>query len=189
MLFLLLLTKIKNMKKVFQTIIDKGNGNCMQSVVASLFDLELSDVPHFLEHDNPNGLLTQFFLDRSYGSCFFENRESTEFLWHMSHRPPIDELNKHVEESIAKNEAMRTNQPTFKEVAKYDGGVNGYFYAVVKSQTFEDTTHAVICDLDLNIIHDPNPNGNALKLKECDILRIMLTKDFYIDFDGKFIAY
>lgn len=175
------------MKKVFQTIVDAGNGNCMQAVVASLFDLELQEVPHFLEHDNPNGLLTQFFIDRGYSSCFYENRESTEYLWHKNNRPPITAENEYVYRMIDKNDAMRTNQPTFKEVAAYDGGVNGYFYAVVNSQTFKDTTHAVVCDLDMNIVHDPNPNGAALKLKESDILRIMLTKDFYVDFDGQFV--
>lgn len=177
------------MKKVYQTIIDSEKGNCMQATVASLFDLNLDDVPHFLEHPNPNGLMMQFFLDRGHGSCFYENRESTEFLWHMNHRPPIDERNKDVEESLRRSEEMRKNQPTFKQVAAYDGGINGYFYAVVKSQTFEDTTHAVVCDLDMNIVHDPNPNGNALKLKESDILRIMLTKNFYVDFDGQFVKY
>ena len=36
------------MKKVFQTRISKNNGNCAQAVVASLFDLELDDVPDFV---------------------------------------------------------------------------------------------------------------------------------------------
>ena len=29
---------------------------------------------------------------------------------------------------------------------KYDGGINGYFYASVPSQTFENGTHAVVVD-------------------------------------------
>ena len=36
------------MKKVYQTIVDKGLGNCMQAVIASLLDLELIEVPNFI---------------------------------------------------------------------------------------------------------------------------------------------
>ena len=37
------------MNKVYQTIIEKGNGNCLQASIASLLELELHLVPHFLE--------------------------------------------------------------------------------------------------------------------------------------------
>lgn len=35
------------MKKVFQTIVDKNKGDCMRAAVASLFDMEIEQVPHF----------------------------------------------------------------------------------------------------------------------------------------------
>src|SRR5574337_469578 len=35
------------MTPVFQTVVDKGRGNCHQAAIASLFDLELSQVPNF----------------------------------------------------------------------------------------------------------------------------------------------
>ena len=35
------------MKPVDQTIIDKNTGNCHQAIIASIFELELSQVPHF----------------------------------------------------------------------------------------------------------------------------------------------
>ena len=54
-------------------------------------------------------------------------------------------------------------------------GVNGYFYAIVMSKTFEDTRHAVIIDSDLVIVHDPNPNGLCLGLCGDDILYILVT--------------
>lgn len=38
------------MIKVYQTIIDKGHGNCVQAAIASLFELRLEKVPHFLEY-------------------------------------------------------------------------------------------------------------------------------------------
>ena len=47
-------------------------------------------------------------------------------------------------------------------------GKNGYFYAIVHSQTFNNTQHAVVIDKHLNIIHDPNPNGKCLKLNHND---------------------
>lgn len=36
------------MTPVFQSIVDKGRGDCMRAAVASLFDLELVQVPHFI---------------------------------------------------------------------------------------------------------------------------------------------
>ena len=35
------------MKKVYQTIIDPENGNCMEACIASLLEINLSDVPTF----------------------------------------------------------------------------------------------------------------------------------------------
>lgn len=37
------------MKPVKQTIIDKDNGNCLQAAVASILELELYEVPHFID--------------------------------------------------------------------------------------------------------------------------------------------
>ena len=36
------------MKPVNQTIIDKENGNCLQAAVASILELDLEEVPHFI---------------------------------------------------------------------------------------------------------------------------------------------
>lgn len=73
---------------------------------------------------------------------------------------------------------------TLKDVLEYDGGVNGYFYASVPSQTFPGVTHAVIIDKEGNVVHDPNPNGLCLKLTAKDIIQVMTTKRFYITEDG-----
>lgn len=35
------------MKPVFQSCVDKNKGDCLRAVVASVFDLELDQVPHF----------------------------------------------------------------------------------------------------------------------------------------------
>ena len=78
--------------------------------------------------------------------------------------------------------------PTIEEVALFDGGINGYFYASVDSQTFENGSHAVIVDTRLNIVHDPNPNGLALKLKPEDVQGIITVRDWHINFDGEFVT-
>ena len=36
------------MIKVFQTVVDKDKGNCMQAAIASMFELDLSQVPNFI---------------------------------------------------------------------------------------------------------------------------------------------
>lgn len=142
------------MKKVYQTIVDKGHGNCMQAAVASLFDLELEEVPNFIELEEGNGGVLQFMYKRGFDACYINRyrHESTEFL---------------------------------RKVAKFDGGVNGYLYATVPSQTFTDVHHAVIVDLDLNIIHDPNPNQLAMKLTPDDVTDFITMRDMVIGKTGK----
>lgn len=41
----------KNMQKVYQTKFGKSGGNCFQACVASLFELELNEVPDFCNND------------------------------------------------------------------------------------------------------------------------------------------
>ena len=55
-------------------------------------------------------------------------------------------------------------------------GINGYFYAIVRSQTFNNTQHAVVIDKNLNIVHDPNPNGKCLKLNHNEIVQILILR-------------
>lgn len=65
---------------------------------------------------------------------------------------------------------------------------NGYFYATVPSQTFPDVSHAVIIDTELKVVHDPNPNQLALKLRPEDVIQVDTVKDdWYINTDGKFV--
>jgi len=132
------------MKPVFQTIVDKGNGNCMQAVIASLFNLELYMVPNFIEFRNDTFTKLNDFLD-DIGFKFYY---------------------------------MRTEEydvDLIKEVTYFDRGINGYFFGVIKSRTYQDATHAVVIDKDLNIIHDPNPNQKALKLHPKDVIGLYLT--------------
>lgn len=55
------------MKKVYQTIIDPNHGNCMQAVVASLFEMELDEVPNFIEFEDRWYLeMIKFYEERGY---------------------------------------------------------------------------------------------------------------------------
>jgi len=145
------------MKKVFQTIVDKDHGNCEQAVIASLLELSLEEVPNFIEIDRTN-----------------QKFDETKIGWlHKRgfHACPINKSRHGVEELI--------------KIAKFDGGYNGYLYASVPSQTFEDVNHAVIVDTDLNIVHDPNPNQRALNLSPEDVVSIIVLKDMVIGKTGK----
>lgn len=147
------------MKKVFQTIVDKGKGNCMQAVVASLFEYSLDEIPNFIEFDGVKDTSSQFELikflrSKGYDYCYINRKteDTTEFL---------------------------------KEIAKFDGGINGYFYASVPSQTFEGVSHAVIIDSNLNVVHDPNSNQLAMKLSSDDIEGFIIVTDLIIGKTGK----
>ncbi len=151
------------MKKVFQTIVDKGKGNCMQAAVASLFDMELNDVPNFIEfEDNEKYPDTNHFIEMNK---FYRERGYEEGITYISRRKDDS-----VEFMI--------------KVAKFDGGINGYLDATVKSQTFPDSYHSVIIDTDLNIVHDPNPNQLALKLTPDDVVGFVVKSDFIIGKTG-----
>ena len=139
------------MEKVYQTIVDKEHGNCMQAAVASLFDLELSEVPNFIEHgENWYNVFDDFIRKYGYEPNYISGN--------------VHELYK---------------------IARFDNGVNGYFYGVVNSQTFEGITHAVIVDRYLNVVHDPNPNQKALSLSIYDVIGLYAMHPIRIDRDGK----
>lgn len=159
------------MKKVFQTNIDKDNGNCMQAIIASLFEMDINDVPNFIsfynaKNTNPHFELLKFLRTKGYNYSIW----TSSYLLHDGGLKLKHDLN------------------LTKRILKIDGGINNYFYASVKSQTFDKVTHAVIIDNEMNIIHDPNPNQLALKLKAEDILDIITCSDnWYIDINGELI--
>ena len=154
------------MKKVYQTIISIENGNCMQAALASLLELPLNKVPHFIETGdkkgtNPNYEMQKFLKNKGYSYC----------VWDIKHNGK-------------KIHSMKFT----REIMKVDGGINGFFFASVHSQTFKDVGHAVVVDMKLNVVHDPNPNGLSLKLKPKDIQNIIMNGvNWHIDLEGKLI--
>lgn len=158
------------MKKIYQTIVSQENGNCMQAAIASLFDLELDEVPNFiqLQIDDPgkNANLEEmlFIQERGYEYCCYF--------------PSMSYDKKPTEEQIER---------TLK-ILDADNGVNGYFYASVPSKTFPDGSHAVIIDKYMNVVHDPNPNQLALTWTKYDIQYIVTNSDNWsIDENGELI--
>ena len=139
------------MTPVYQTIIGRGDGNgplgnCMQAVIASLLDLPLEEVPHFLLWGNRWYLcFEEFLLSKGY--------EDYGYIWNNYRVGHIGE------------DELRG----IKSLPLENCGVKGYFYAAVYSPGFFNAeefcenpflspTHAVIIDNKFNIVHDPNPN-------------------------------
>jgi len=132
-------------KKVYQQLIDNNKGDCMQAAVASLFDLELDEVPKFIELNEPFHHFMQFALDSGY--------EIKGTLYNYSH------VNGGKYSSIHRLQTKGYN------------GIKGYFFASVFSPKYYDysksineyqVTHAVLIDKDYNIVFDPNPNNDGL---------------------------
>jgi hypothetical protein len=130
------------MKKVYQTIIDKSKGNCMQAAFASLFELELEQVPNFIE------------LGEDWTKAFFT------FLAEQGY-----EYNGQVHNPKALGEWGKDRMTELRELSQ---GVNGLYFGAVYSPRFfelgrmaepdyKPVTHAVIVDADFNVVFDPNP--------------------------------
>ncbi|HBG71410.1 MAG: hypothetical protein A2W93_14255 [Bacteroidetes bacterium GWF2_43_63] len=135
----------------------------MQAAVASLFELPLEDVPNFIEFEN-----NEKYPDTNH---FIEMHK---FYRGKGYEDGITYINRKKDDSL---ELMI-------KIAKFDGGINGYLDATVKSQTFEDVYHSVVIDTDLNIVHDPNPNQLALKLTPDDVVGFVVKSDFIIGKTG-----
>ncbi len=139
------------MLKVYQTIIDPGRGNCLQAVIATLFEDELENVPHFL-------LAKEGWFKSLY---YYVQSKEHEFLATLYNPNSFGMLPGY--------------ECRFKELKEKYKGINGYFYASVYSPKYYNpldtipNTHAVIIDKDLNIIHDPNPEyKNITQYPEAD---------------------
>lgn len=137
------------MKKIYQTIIDKDKGNCMQAVVASLFEKELNEVPNFMEYDKWFEEMMIYFQEQGYKlSGYLHNEKYQSIIQPTLNCFQIDHFDP--------SEMM-----SFETLSKYTG-VNGFFFASVLSpknangSNLNQYTHAVVIDSAFNIVHDPN---------------------------------
>lgn len=150
------------MVKVYQRIIDPGKGDCLKCAVATLFQDEYENVPHFIEHEKWFSMLMEYVNSKGYeyhGQLY--NKK-----WSMLQTPLSGcfEPDKWAEELILNEENMKGNQD-----------INGLYLASVNSPKYyshaKTVTHAVLCDKDFNIIFDPNPAyENILKYPMADLL-------------------
>lgn len=136
------------MKKVFQTVIDKNRGNCMQAVIATLFQKELEEVPNFIEYDGYFKPMYEFIQKNGYDYHGCKHNKNYSQLCTPKHG------------CFEKTKWSRYSVITPKKLYKEEG-VNGLFYAGVLSPKFfswcHQTTHAVLIDKDYNIVFDPSP--------------------------------
>lgn len=136
------------MIKVYQTIVDRKKGNCMQAVIASLLEKPLDEVPHFLEADSWFSALRSYVMQNG---CSYDG---------MIHNKYYNQLHQTQQDCFKKPKYHRPSMMSPKRLYKEEG-VNGYFYANVLSPKYfnlsDNATHAVIIDRDYNVVHDPNP--------------------------------
>lgn len=153
------------MKKVYQRIIDPNKGDCMQATIASLFDEEYENVPPFIEFgDKWFSEMLKFINERGYDyEGMFHNKQWSRILM------PTGSC---FEEEKWHNPSMLT-----KSNLRKSGGVNGLFFAAVLSPKFFNfsggfsKTHAVVCDMDFKIVHDPSQAyQNIIKYPIADVI-------------------
>jgi hypothetical protein len=132
------------MTPVFQTIFTKTQGNCLTAVWASLLKLKIEEVPHFVAYDDYFGELCNFLEKYGY--------EYERYIVNPNRK----------DVSIENYDVLRNPLPDY-------GSINGLFDATVYSPGLFDkerflndpeytpVCHAVICDTNLKIVHDPHP--------------------------------
>ena len=115
------------MKAVDQTLVGKGMGNCMQAVLASLFEKELNETINVM--DLP------------------------EDKWHIPFMEWIESIGY---EYVGVMNSADTKKETYSDLLS-QVAVKDCFYGVVPSKNFKRVTHSVIIDRKGVVIHDPNP--------------------------------
>ncbi|WP_157279163.1 hypothetical protein [Proteiniphilum acetatigenes] len=142
------------MKKIYQRRVDQGHGDCMQAAMASLFDDEYENVPAFIEHNNWFELFCDYVESKGYEYDGMLHNKT----WGTLMNPTFEclEVPKFDKWSLLTDENLKNYQ-----------GVDGLFYASVLSPKYfnwsDMDTHAVICDTDLNIVHDPNKDYENIR--------------------------
>lgn len=128
----------------------------MQAAIASLLELELNQVPNFIEMDDGwFKTFWSFLNEHGYEYNGYLHNKYYTMLWHTK------------KDCFEKPKWNRNTVITPKRLYKEEG-VEGLFYAAVLSPKYfswgarEDKTHAVIIDKDYNIIFDPNPEYKDL---------------------------
>lgn len=148
------------MNKVFQRNVNKGDGDCVRAALSTLFGIQYEDCEPLApdEHQAYNMLL------------FYRKMGYYEFSFYRTNI-----------------QSEERGFPSLAEVLEFDGGINGLFYASVKSRTFDEGTHAVLIDKSGTVVHDPNPNQKCLGLGIEEVIDVVVTGNWHISTEGKLI--
>lgn len=141
------------MNKIYQTIIDKKYGNCMQAAYATLFNLKLEEVPHFLEEPQDKWFERLWEFYKSQGYLYDFNIDNHNLL-----------------DVLGEKSGFRNQQKNrFDIEVPKRPAINGMFAAIVYSPKYFNiddkyhSTHQVLIDRKFNIVHDPNPENKGIK--------------------------
>lgn len=143
------------MQKIYQTIIHKNHGNCMQAALASLFELPLDLVPNFVEIKDWFKVFYAFISDNGYDYDGMLHNKYYTILCN-----PIGGCF----DKWKFKKAITMHKNSLLE----EKGIKGLFFASVLSPKhfglqMPHTTHAVIIDRNYKIIFDPNPEYGLIK--------------------------
>jgi hypothetical protein len=137
------------MKKIYQTIHGIPHGNCMQAAVASLLNIEIDDIPNFIDYGDD--WLSEIEKVLSEYKCHFV--KSPKFYYN-------DKVHYLMNPAYGCFEKEQEKPKNTLEDALGKNGVDGFFIASVFSPklfTFKGwEQHCVLVDNALNIVHDPN---------------------------------
>jgi hypothetical protein len=163
------------MKPVFQIKVDKDKGDCMQAVIASLFEKSIDEVPAFIEFGEKwFSELYTFLRNNGYDyEGMIHNKIYQKIL--LPNHSCFKKTKYHLPSLITKSKLQK------------ESGINGYFFASVLSPKYvksildEHTTHAVVIDGDYNIVHDPNSEyAKILQYPLADIIGYNGIIDVYL---------
>jgi len=162
------------MIKVYQQFIDHEKGDCMQAVIASLFEKTMDEVPKFIETERWFETFYNFIGKNNYNYNGMIHNKYYSQLWHTK------------TDCFKEQKYHRRSTMTPKRLYR-EKGVKGFFYAGILSPKYfswgarEDCMHAVIIDKDYNIVFDPNPEyENLYQYPLANLLRYNGVIDVYL---------
>ena len=147
---------------VHQKIIHKGYGDCMRATIASLLELPLEAVPHFLMFSEGMWMrnMTMFWKANGYkyNGSGYPARPAGKRVWFSNGR-------------------KYSNNARPQTPLRLEDSFNGYFYASVPSLNFNNVGHALVMDMNGYCAHDPSPLG---LYQDAQILKSGRVQDWYL---------
>jgi len=110
------------MIKIYQTIVDVGKGNCVQTAVASLLEIPLEDVPNFRTMKDGNSEMMMFIMNKGY-----------DFLGSLYNEPPINtfqRLKDHNLKGIKGCFLAHVISPKYQNILNSSGNPTGHMVVI-----------------------------------------------------------